>query len=133
MTETQNPQTDTSIYRPWMANASERVTALLMLAQAHADDYGLTRWEYEFIATATVNRVDVTRALSVFRTISEDLESATGFDTRGGDAVVEVYGRWSDADYLTADEKATELRDELRASATVNAEMLLTLNDNLSR
>jgi len=61
-----------------------------------------------------------------------DLVDATDLDTRGADSVIERLGRWDSMVGLTADEKATEMRDEYRETARFNAAMLISLQDSRS-
>jgi hypothetical protein len=117
----------------WAVHTDARVAAILRLTQ-WAVDHHLDAEHYDVtgIAAAIVPNVPAADARAQFDIIYADAFDAADFDTRGRDAVIERYDRWDDLVGLTADEKASELRDEGWAAARVNAEMLVTLNDKRS-
>jgi hypothetical protein len=105
-----------------------RVQAILILAQ-FAVDCVPTPAPLTEAAAAILRHVDPKMSKGTFHGIVTDLESADDYDTRGGEAVVDNFGGWSGTDYLTADEKASEMRDKHRANARSIAEMLVELDD----
>lgn len=110
-----------------------RLSALLRLAQWAADrPEDAEHYDAAAVATALAPNVPETAARTSFGLIVSDLMDATDLDTRGGDAVIERLGRWDEIVGLTADEKASEMRDEHRETAKFQAEMLLTTSDNLA-
>jgi hypothetical protein len=119
--------TDTT---PHVRHRDTRVQVILTLAQLAADEQHAFDTLAEAVAVVVRNvepwQADVR---AVFRGIMQDLETAVDFDTRGAEAVIDVYGQWSSTDYRAADERASELRDEHRASARTSAEWLVTLDD----
>lgn len=114
----------------YLQHEDTRVAAVLALAHLAAE-YDYHQPTLAVAAAAIVPSVDAKTAHASFMAIVGDLEESVQFDTRGADAVREVYGRWNDTLGMDADDKASELRDERRASARFHAEMLVTTHDNL--
>lgn len=115
----------------YLQHTDGRAARLLVLAQMAADGDLTTARQLTFIAPGIVPFVPVEQAQAAFTTIYQDLEEAIDFDTRGAEAVAEQYGL-DPLDYMSGDEKATELCAERRESARRNVEMLVTLNDKLA-
>jgi hypothetical protein len=127
MTETRNLDK----YPEHVQHDDLRVQALLILAQ-FAVDCVPTPTPLVDASVAIVPHVDRELATRQFKTIVADFESAVDYDTRGAEAVRENLGRWDDTVGVTADEKATEMRDELRLMGRYGASMLVTLEDKLA-
>jgi len=110
-----------------------RLSALLKLAQWTADSPEFAELhDAPAIAAGLVPNIPAAEAAAAFSLIVSDLVDATDLDTRGADSVIERLGRWDSMVGLTADEKATEMRDEYRETARFNAAMLISLQDSRS-
>jgi hypothetical protein len=126
VTETPNTPHDLA----WTVHTDQRVAAILRLTQWMVDDHlNAEHYDVTGVVAAIVPNVPAADARAQCDLIYADAFDAADFDTRGRDAVIERYDRWNDLVGLTADEKASELRDEGWAAARLNAEMLVTLND----
>jgi hypothetical protein len=115
----------------FLCHEDTRVAAILSAAQSAADDVH-ARPVLTQLVVEIVHGVDREMATKSFQAITEMFEEAIDFDTRGAEAVWEQYGR-DPLDYMSGDERATELRDERRESGRVDAEMLVSLHDSLRK
>jgi hypothetical protein len=115
----------------YLAHDDIRVRAVLALADLSAQYPAMDDTALELAVTSMLAAVEPRQAVNTFRACADDLCTAIDYDTRGGDAVTERLGAWS-GDYLSADEKATDSRDEARESARLNAELLVSLQDALA-
>jgi hypothetical protein len=130
VTETANLPPDLA----WTAHTDARVAAILRLTQWMVDRHlDAEHYDVTGVVAVIVPHVPEDMARAAVDTIYADAHDATDFDTRGREAVLDRYDRWDDVVGLTADEKASELRDEAWAAARLNAEMLVTLDDNRLR
>jgi hypothetical protein len=130
VTETTNLPQDLA----WTAHADGRVAAILRLTQWMVDRHlDAEHYDVTGIAAAIVPNLPTDDVRAQVDLIYADAFDAADFDTRGREAVLDRYDRWDDVVGLTADEKASELRDEAWAAARLNAEMLVSLSDNRLR
>lgn len=130
MTETTNLPQDLA----WTGHTDGRVAAILRLTQWMVDRHlDAEHYDVAGVVAQIVPNVPAADVAAQLDVIYADAFDAADFDTRGGDAVRDHYDRWDDIGGLTADEKASECRDEGWAAARLNAEMLVTLDDNRLR
>jgi hypothetical protein len=109
-----------------------RVDAILKLALVAAEYPALQVSEaLEAAVCALTPEVPVRQAVNIFRLITQDYADAIDLECRGADAVLDRLGAWSGTDYLTADEKATEMAVEARGDAVLSAAMLVSTQDAL--
>lgn len=122
------PMTATPDY---LAHDDIRVRAILALAQHSAEYPAMPDGGAEVAVVAMLPQVPADQAVNVFWLVAHDLADAVDLDARGAEAVVERLGAWAGTDYLTADEKASEMRDEARRAARLSSEMLVSTQDAL--
>lgn len=114
----------------YLAHDDSRVRAILALANLSAELPAFDDAPLELAVAAMLPAVPSGQAVNAFRLIAGDLATALDMDSGGAEAVRETLGAWSDT-FMSADDKATEMRDEARQSARLAAEMLASLQDSL--
>lgn len=115
----------------FLAHDDVRVAAILALGQYSAEFPHMTDAPFELAVAAMLPNLPHQQVMNAFRLVAADLFTAVDMDSRGAEAVRETFGAWSDS-YMSADDKATELRDEARQSARLAAEMLVSTSDALA-
>lgn len=115
----------------FLAHDDIRVAAILALGQFSAEYPSMDDAPLELAVCAMLPNVPSVQVVNAFHLIAGDLFTAVDMDARGAEAVRELFAVWSDA-FMSADEKASDLRDEARRSARLAACMLVTTSDNLA-
>lgn len=112
----------------YLTHEDTRVRAILALAQHSAEYPAFDDAPLEAAVVAILPNVPPRDAVNAFRLVAEDLASAVDFETNGAEAVRDRFGSWKGT-YLSADEKATELAEQCRLNAWVNAELVVSRQD----
>lgn len=115
----------------FLAHEDVRVAAILALGQFSAEFPAGDDAPFELAVAAMLPNLPFQQVMNAFRLIAGDLFTAVDMDARGAEAVRELFASWSDA-FMSADEKASDLRDEARRSARLAACMLVTTSDSLA-
>lgn len=115
----------------FLAHDDIRVAAILALGQFSAEYPSMDDAPLELAVCAMLPNVPSVQVVNAFRLIAGDLGTAIDYDTRGSEAVIDLLGAWT-GDYLSADEKATEMAAGHRADARLAAEMLTSTSDSLA-
>lgn len=132
MTTSPDTATETPTH---LAHDDPRAQSILVLAESYNDETTLTTADKDMIVLVILPNVPPAQAVNTFRMIADDLATVADYDTRGAVAVEERHGRWvttSNTVGLSADDFASEQRDQLRADARANTAMLVTLQDTLA-
>jgi hypothetical protein len=116
----------------FLDHEDSRVRAILALANLSAGLPAFDDAPLELAVVAMLPAVPAGQSVNAFRLIAGDLATAVDYDTRGAEAVYDLIGPWASSFGMSADEKATEMRDEARQSARLAAEMLVSTSDALA-